>query len=68
MSGNEEYQAVVAEIQKKQEQLDGLTNNSEEKAAVQAERMSPKRNLQESKQKLRWQNRQFRNRQKRSNK
>ena len=38
MSGNEEYQAVVAEIQKKQEQLDGLTNNSEENAAVQAER------------------------------
>lgn len=39
MSGNEEYQAVMAEIQKKQEQLDGLTNNSEEKAAVQAERV-----------------------------
>lgn len=39
MSGNEEYQAVMAEIQKKQEQIDGLTNNSEEKAAVQAERV-----------------------------
>lgn len=45
MSGNEEYQAVVAEIQKKQEQLDGLTNNSEEKAAVQAERMSAEKEL-----------------------
>lgn len=39
MSGNEEYQAVMAEIQKIQEQLDGLTNNSEEKAAVQTERV-----------------------------
>jgi DNA repair exonuclease SbcCD ATPase subunit len=45
MSGNEEYQAVVAEIQKKQEQLDGLTNNSEENAAVQAERMSTEKEL-----------------------
>lgn len=45
MSGNEEYQAVVAEIQKKQEQLDGLTNNSEEKAAVQAERVSVEKEL-----------------------
>lgn len=45
VSGNEEYQAVVAEIQKKQEQLDGLTNNSEEKAAVQAERMSAEKEL-----------------------
>lgn len=45
MSGNEEYQAVVAEIQKKQEQLDGLTNNSEENAAVQAERMSVEKEL-----------------------
>ena len=45
MSGNEEYQAVVAEIQKKQEQLDGLTNNSEENAAVQAERMSAEKEL-----------------------
>lgn len=45
MSGSEEYQAVVAEIQKKQEQLDGLTNNSEEKAAVQAERMSAEKEL-----------------------
>ena len=45
MSGNEEYQAVVAEIQKKQEQLDGLTNNSEEKAAVQAERVSAEKEL-----------------------
>ena len=34
MSGNAEYQAVVAEIQKKQEQLNGLTNNAEEKAKV----------------------------------
>ena len=45
MSGNEEYQAVVAEIQKKQEQLDGLTNNSEENAAVQAEKMSAEKEL-----------------------
>lgn len=45
MSGNEEHQAVVAEIQKKQEQLDGLTNNSEENAAVQAERMSAEKEL-----------------------
>lgn len=45
MSGNEEYQAVVAEIQKKQEQLDGLTNNSEEKAAVQSEKMSAEKEL-----------------------
>ena len=45
MPENEEYQAVVAEIQKKQEQLDGLTNNSEEKAAVQAERMSAEKEL-----------------------
>ena len=45
MSGSKEYQAVVAEIQKKQEQLDGLTNNSEEKAAVQAERMSAEKEL-----------------------
>ena len=45
MSGNEEYQAVVAEIQKKQEQLDVLTNNSEENAAVQAERMSAEKEL-----------------------
>ena len=45
VSGNEEYQAVVAEIQKKQEQLDGLTNNSEENAAVQAERMSAEKEL-----------------------
>lgn len=45
MSGNEEYQAVVAEIQKKQEQLDGLTNNSEENAAVQAERTSAEKEL-----------------------
>lgn len=45
MSGNEEYQAVVKEIQKKQEQLDGLTNNSEENAAVQAERMSAEKEL-----------------------
>lgn len=45
MSGNEEYQAVVAEIQKKQEELDGLTNNSEENAAVQAERMSAEKEL-----------------------
>lgn len=45
MSENEEYQAVVAEIQKKQEQLDGLTNNSEENAAVQAERMYAEKEL-----------------------
>lgn len=45
MSGNEEYQAVVTEIQKKQEQLDGLTNNSEEKAAVQGERVSVEKEL-----------------------
>ncbi len=45
MSGNEEHQAVVAEIQKKQEQLDGLTDNSEENAAVQAERMSAEKEL-----------------------
>ena len=45
MPENEEYQAVVAEIQKKQEQLDGLTNNSEENAAVQAERMSAEKEL-----------------------
>lgn len=45
MSGNEEYQAVVVEIQKKQEQLDGLTNNSEEKAAVQLEKMSAEKEL-----------------------
>lgn len=45
MSGSEEYQAVVAEIQKKQEQLDGLTNNSGENAAVQAERMSAEKEL-----------------------
>lgn len=45
MSGNEGYQAVVAEIQKKQEQLDGLTNNSEENAAVQAERTSAEKEL-----------------------
>lgn len=45
MSGNEEYQAVVAEIQKKQEQIDGLTNNSEENAAVQAERMTAEKEL-----------------------
>lgn len=45
MSGNEEYQAVVAEIQKKQEHIDGLTNNSEENAAVQAERMSAEKEL-----------------------
>lgn len=45
MSGNAEYQAVVAEIHKKQEQLDGLTNNSEEKASVQAERMSVEKEL-----------------------
>lgn len=45
MSGNKEYQAVVAENQKKQEQLDGLTNNSEEKAAVQAERVSVEKEL-----------------------
>lgn len=45
VSGNEEYQAVVAEIQKKQEQLDGMTNNSEENAAVQAERMSAEKEL-----------------------
>lgn len=45
MSGNEEYQAVVAEIQKKQEQLDGLVNNSEEKAAVQGERVSAEKEL-----------------------
>lgn len=45
MSGNEEYQAVVAEIQKKQEQLDGLTNNSEENVAVQAERMYAEKEL-----------------------
>ena len=45
MSGNEEYQAVVAEIQKKQEQLDGLTNNSEEKAAAQGERVSAEKEL-----------------------
>lgn len=45
MSGNEEYQAVVAEIQKKQEQLDGLTNNSDEKAAVQSEKVSAEKEL-----------------------
>ena len=45
MSGNEEYQAVMAEIKKKQEQLDGLTNNSEEKAAVQSEKMSVEKEL-----------------------
>ena len=45
MPGNAEYQAVVAEIQKKQEQLDGLTNNSEEKASVQAERITIEREL-----------------------
>ena len=45
MSGNVEYLAVVAEIQKKQEQLDGLTNNSEEKASVQAERMDAEKEL-----------------------
>lgn len=45
MSGNEEYQAVMAEIQKKQEQLDGLTNNSEEKAAVQAEKVAVEKEL-----------------------
>lgn len=45
VSGSEEYQAVVAEIQKKQEQLDGLTNNSEENAAAQAERMSAEKEL-----------------------
>lgn len=45
MSGIKEYQAVVAEIQKKQEQLDGLTNNSEEKAAVQLEKMSAEKEL-----------------------
>lgn len=45
MSGNEEYHAVAAEIQKKQKQLDGLTNNSEENAAVQAERMSAEKEL-----------------------
>lgn len=45
MSESEEYQAVAAEIQKKQEQLDGLTNNSEENAAVQAERMSAEKEL-----------------------
>lgn len=45
MSGNTEYLAVVAEIQKKQEQLDGLTNNSEEKAAVQSEKMSVEKEL-----------------------
>ena len=47
MSGNEEYQAVVGEIQKKQEQLDGLANNSDGKAAVQAERMSAEKELTE---------------------
>lgn len=45
MSGNEEYLAVVAEIQKKQEQLDGLTNNSEEKATVQGEQVSAEKEL-----------------------
>lgn len=45
MLGNKEYQAVAAEIQKKQEQLDGLTNNSEEKAAVQLEKMSAEKEL-----------------------
>lgn len=45
MSGSEEYQAVVVEIQKKQEQLDGLTNNSEEKATVQAEKVAVEKEL-----------------------
>lgn len=45
MAGNEEYQAVMEEIQKKQEQIDGLVNNSEEKAAVQGERVSAEKEL-----------------------
>lgn len=45
MSGNTEYQAVVAEIQKKQEQLDGLTNNSEEKAELSKEKADAEKEL-----------------------
>lgn len=45
MSGNEEYQAVVAEAQKKQEQMDGMTNNSDEKEAVMQERLEVERQL-----------------------
>lgn len=45
MSGNEEYQALLAEAQKKQEQMDGMTNNSDEKETVMQERMEVERQL-----------------------
>ena len=39
LSDNEEYQRLVAEIQKKQEQLDGLTNNSDERERIHKEKL-----------------------------
>lgn len=45
MSGNEEYQALLAEVQKKQEQMDSMTNNSDEKETVMQERLEVERQL-----------------------
>lgn len=45
MSGNEEYQALLAEVQKKQEQMDSMANNSDEKETVMQERMEVERQL-----------------------
>lgn len=45
MSGNEEYQALLAEVQKKQEQMDSMANNSDEKEAVMQERLEVERQL-----------------------
>lgn len=39
LSGNEEYQRLIDEIQKKQEQLDGLTNNSDERERIHKEKL-----------------------------
>lgn len=45
MSGNEEYQALLAEVQKKQEQMDSMANNSDEKETVMQERLGVERQL-----------------------
>lgn len=38
-SDNEEYQRLIDEIQKKQEQLDGMTNNSDERERIHKEKL-----------------------------
>lgn len=45
MSDNEEYQALLAGVQKKQEQMDSMTNNSDEKETVMQERLEVEHQL-----------------------